>query len=121
MATTKKTVLIHISSERRMNCLFTLSGLCATAFKVGGLWRTCCGKVDTMKNGLHTIGCILDESEDGIDLTARLITNEVVILPKPNYNRQSGLYDCAIDQNVNEQVICEYVPIRIAFRTAGYL
>ena len=61
---TKKLILFHISSQRRMRDLLTVENQYATKHNVRRVKQTCCGKVN-MKDtkGRNILGYILDEIE----------------------------------------------------------
>ena len=87
----RRVCVIHISSASRLNEILTISGLCAVVFhRVNGYVHTCCGKVDTICNGKHMLGYIMDE-KDG-KWSVKLGNNSVVRLNKVVYNRDDGRY-----------------------------
>jgi hypothetical protein len=116
---TKSTLLVHIASETRMKGLFTLSGLCGSEFNLNSRRHTCCGKVSTIRDGRHCIGYVLDESEDGDLLSVKLSTNEVIELPKPQFNEECGVYVYPSNDIGSSRTIEKYWPIRILIHETG--
>eukprot|EP00978_Attheya_sp_CCMP212_P014420 scaffold36716_cov41-Attheya_sp.AAC.4 len=115
----KRSALIHIASENRMTNIFTLWGLCGSAFEVSGLVHTCCGKVSIKMDGQHCVGYIVDENESGNVWTIKLATNEIIELEKPQYNEKMGAYIYSINERRSARVIEQYWPIRILLQNSG--
>eukprot|EP00978_Attheya_sp_CCMP212_P027085 scaffold90288_cov52-Attheya_sp.AAC.6 len=116
---TKKASLFHIASEQRIKSLFNMYNLCATVFKISGRRHTCCGKVNTVMNGLSCVGYILEENAVNNTWRIQLLTNEVVVMEKPAFDIESGKYHYASIAEINVRFIQQYWPIRISIRRNG--
>ena len=100
---------MHFSSMKRVNRVFSLSGLCATEIKVQGVKYSCCGKVSVVMNGLTTTGYILDEVRNKwcVHLTTgkRIMVNKVpFVLLRYEYPKCGAR---------NKWCVTHYWPLRI--------
>jgi len=60
----KNMTIVHMSLQRRIKEIFTLADLCAVDFIIDKKQYTCCGKVNTEKDGHHMISYIVDECHE---------------------------------------------------------
>ena len=97
-----------------------MGGLCGVDFfRVNGYHHTCSGKVDTVRDGKHLAGYIIDE-QDGI-WTIRLVNGKEVKMLRVRYDLRLGEYRYDPCENVrrNSRVIKYYWPIRMLIRSSG--
>ena len=109
---TNRLTLLHIASQRRMDAIFTISGLSATTFHTTSTVMTCSGKVNietAQKRNL--LGYILDERNHRWKV--KLETNETIWMPQLIYNRVNHAYDYDTWHDGVDKRITMYWPIRI--------
>ena len=116
---TKKLILFHISSQRRMRDLFAVENQYATEHNVQGVKKTCCGKVN-MKDteGRNILGYILDETARRWKII--LENNKQIWIDRITYNIEENRYLYASQRDRECQwSITEYWPIRILINLNG--
>ena len=120
---TNRTVLLHISSQRRMCELFTLEGQCATAFDVyrnGEVMmnRVCSGKVNLIDTNKKNItGYIVDEINGRwkIQMESNCIIWKDMLL----YNEVVHRYEYPIARFLRGKSISCYWPVRLLINRNG--
>ena len=117
---TKKVLLVHISSKKRMEELFTVADMCGVKFKhkSGLKWHTCSGKVNTKKHGWNRVGYILEERY-GKWMVQLLGDREPVKMKVLDYDREEGKYIYDGHRTTDGQEITEYWPIRFLINISG--
>ena len=116
---TKKLILFHISSQRRMRDLLTMENQYATEHNMKGVKKTCCGKVN-MKDteGKNILGYILDETARQWKII--LENNKQIWINRITYNIEENRYLYTSQRNREFQwSIKEYWPIRILINLNG--
>jgi len=84
----KNMTIIRMSSQRRTKEIFTPADLCAVDFIIDKKHYTCCGKVNTEKDGCHMIGYIVDECHE--TWTIQLANGETKQMKRLNYDNDIG-------------------------------
>ena len=99
-----------------MKKLFTLSGLCAVDFLIGGIRYSCCGRVNLVRREKSEIGYIMEE-KDG-KWKVQMGNNKVIIVPRVRrmYDDHGNFIDYMYD-NINQRkwIVNMYWPIRMKF------
>lgn len=111
---TKRSILIHISSQRRMNDLFTVAGLSAASFKKNKKVFSCAGKVNTIYEDRNLTGFIVDENKD--DWRIKLSNEELFIVERGVFDSSLGKYSFP---KVPGRRVSEFWPIRIEINQNG--
>ena len=115
-----KKKLFHISSQSRLKRLFTINEWCGVEFdgEIGKI--TCCGRVNVVRMRgtrlLNQIGFVLEETVD--KLHVRLENKDLVWLPKPKWDNQSGYIYLSVGSSYT---INEYDPVRLLFSLDGHI
>jgi hypothetical protein len=86
---------------------------------VNGLVHTCCGKVETVKNGQVCLGYVTKENANGDLLTVLLETDEVIKLKKPYFNAKKGLFEYSLNCATSNHAIKQYWPTPISVTLTG--
>ena len=124
---TNKSIVVHISSQKRIVELFTHNGVCAFEYtsdgnNVGERKRyTCGGKVVVKENRgkcLECIGYVLDEGDGKLNI--KLENGEAAKMIKPKIDEYGNwVYH---HHNDDEQYqIVQYWPIRLKLLNSGYV
>ena len=111
-------VIIHIASLQRIKMLFTLSGLCAVDFTIAGLRRTCCGKVNLIKDNKYETGYIIEEK--GSKWKIMLSTNKYINVQKvPMVRDRDGNFERYEYKHNSKRkwTVTMYWPIKMKFLT----
>ena len=121
---TKRVTLIHISSQERMEELFTLQGRCAVKFEVEvdrivACERTCSGKVNVMVGKRCVNGYIIRELNDRWWI--QLADNTRLWMNRIKYDGDNNGYDYVVPVgNANGKHMTMYWPIRILINENGH-
>ena len=109
---TTRVTLLHIASQRRMDDLFTLSGLSATTFYTPSTVMTCSGKVNILTvRERNILGYIVDERNNMWKV--KLENNETIWMPQLRYDHCRQEYNYDDLNNPAESKITMYWPIRL--------
>lgn len=121
---TKRVALIHISSQERMEELFSLQGRCAIRFdvevdRIVACERTCSGKVNMMIGKRSINGYILKEVHDRWQI--QLENNKKLWMTKVKYDAENNRYEYAVPHgNTNKKYMTMYWPIRMLINDNGH-
>ena len=119
ISNTKKMVLVHIASQRRMKDLFSKEDLVATEFCVSKnnmeYIQSCCGKVNINYNNRFIIGYILLEDARG-RWKILLSDNNIILKPKLKFDNEKKCYIYPSNGKYN---IDMYWPIRLLITKNG--
>ena len=118
MLKTKKQVLLHIFSQKRMKTLFSKEASNATEFVVEkyniNYTHSCCAKINVLFNQKNIIGYILEESRGKWKI---LLENNKIIYKNPlKYSSKRKIY---IYETTGINLITFYWPIRILMKYNG--
>ena len=116
---TKKQIIVHISSKKRMDELFSKEGLNATEFLMEAsdnqqYDQTCSGKVSIMVGGKLILGYILTESNNKWKILLR--NNKMINIKALHYNTERKEY---VLPTTGKYIITAYWPIRFLIRLNG--
>ena len=116
---TKKQVLIHLASKRRVNEILSIYGLSASSHHMNGIDYCCCAKVNAEENNRSITGYVIDE--DMYSFTLRLETNEIAMVSRPSYDAEQGIYCFGSGWKGCNLVITEYCPVRLKINNSGHI
>lgn len=103
---------------RWMQYLFSICGLCgAQFFKMNGYSYGCSGKVDTVKNGQHLIGYILEEIGDRWKVC--LENNADVLISRVYYRKTLKWIFLSFGKNSCRMIVRQYCPVRFMVGITG--
>ena len=113
---TKKEVIIHFYSHRRISELFCFGGLNATEICNHGLKYYCCAKANLKDGKKNIIGYVMDEKGD--ELHIRIDgRDEMVIVKRPKYNADFGEFEYT--NGIEKYIVTQLWPIRMKVHQSG--
>ena len=117
---TKRQVVLHLLSHKRIESLFKFGGLSAVTFEKNGMKHLCCGKVNLIRGGKNMIGYIVDEEVNDLKIRIEGEENNVICLCRPEYNVVDGkyIYDTSL-KSKDTYVISQLWPVRFKINNSG--
>ena len=113
---TKKEVIIHFYSHRRISELFSFGGLNATEIYTHGVKYYCCAKANLKDGKKNIIGYVMDEK--GNELHIRIDgRDEMVIVNRPKYNADFGEFEYTFGNE--KYIMTQLWPIRMKVHQSG--
>ena len=117
---TKRQVVVHVLSHKRLENLFRFGGLSAVTFKKNGMNHMGCGKVNLMRGGRNMIGYIVHEEGNDLKIRIEGEENNVITLRRPEYNAGEGKYNYLTGSQTSESyVISQVWPVRFKINNSG--
>lgn len=120
---TRRIVVIHIASQRRMREMFTVVEECGVEFVVGGIMNTCCGVVNVQVRGegggcKNVKGYIVDECDRKYNIV--LGNGERIKMNTLNYDVVDCMYKYDLNFDRRNRKITHYDPIRLMIAQNGF-
>ena len=115
---TKKEVIIHFYSHRRISELFCFGGLNATEIWHHGIKYYCCAKANLKDGKKNIIGYVMDENETSNELYIRIDGREQFVkVKRPTYDADFGAFEYLYENE--KYTLTELWPMRMKVNESG--